>query len=201
MRRLILVPWATAILAGCGTSASGAAAAATDAANDAATDANAPDGVSPDIFVTDLADDVCGDAPASGPFACGSKLTCEATQACVGTGQGVCGGPAPDASGNCGAGCSARQCGGGMHCLCTSYQCVDLPKACNDCTCAKTLANMSQCKCQDAGGAVKFDRPGAYSGELRCSAAHIIAHSTASFCNCGSVARPAPSCWMHPYHS
>ena len=107
---------------------------------------------------TNIGTDTSDIVPA--PFACGPSLTCETDQACAGTGQGMCGGPAPNAAGHCAPGCSAMDCGGSMHCLCTFYECVDLPVGCRNCTCAKTPGHES-CPCDDAAAHVELNCPGA----------------------------------------
>ncbi len=167
MKPFLVLLAVCAALDACGASANGTGADATaDADQDAALN-DAADTATADAVVADASPDVEFDTAtgtddaAGGPFTCGASLSCQPNQACTSMGQGVCGGPAPDANGKCGPNCSAMQCGGGMHCLCTSFQCVDLPSGCHDCTCAKSLPNTSQCTCQDTGGSVRLDCPGA----------------------------------------
>lgn len=96
---------------------------------------------------------------AAGLFACGATTKCQADQACASRGQGVCGGPAPDANGHCAPDCLAMDCGGSMHCLCSSYWCEDLPAGCTSCDCA-TPPDAS-CMCDDSQGHVTFECAGA----------------------------------------
>lgn len=109
---------------------------------------------------------IAGDAAGGGgdaattTGACGPDLTCQAPQACQILGQGACGGPAPAANGTCAPGCTATECGGGMHCLCDSYECIDLQAGCTGCDCKWTDWHTS-CACDDSTGVVVLDCPGA----------------------------------------
>jgi len=97
---------------------------------------------------------------ATGPIACGhGGLTCDADEACVGTGQGACGGPAPGPEG-CGPDCQAYSCGGGVHCLCSSFQCEDLD-GCRTCACLVARPGNSSCLCEEVDGRFTLDCPGA----------------------------------------
>ncbi len=129
----------------------------------------AEDTAQPQDIEEDLTEDTAGDTAqpqdaaedtvGGGTFACGAKLTCQAGQACASRGQGVCGGPPPDANGQCEPDCFAMDCGGSTHCLCATYWCEDLPAGCASCDCA--VPPDASCVCSDTGGAVQFDCPGA----------------------------------------
>lgn len=109
---------------------------------------------------TDAADAASAGDAAAAPGSCGPSLTCQPSQACQSLGQGVCGGPAPAADGSCAPGCSAFECGGGKHCMCTSYECIDLPAGCDGCDCTWTDWHKS-CSCDDSGGVTLLLCPGA----------------------------------------
>ena len=111
-------------------------------------------GTTDDAVSSDTAD------ATAAPFACGHALTCTPPQACEAIGQGACGGPAPNPDGSCAPGCSATDCGGSMHCLCTSYNCIDLPAGCQGCNCTWTDWHTS-CQCDDSAGGTQLDCPGA----------------------------------------
>lgn len=94
-----------------------------------------------------------------GDYACGSLASCGERQACASRGQGTCDGPAPDARGRCAPNCAPYNCGGGVHCLCDTFWCEDLPTGCSSCSCA--TAPDASCQCDDADGHVRFSCMGA----------------------------------------
>jgi len=93
-------------------------------------------------------------------FKCGASKTCAiGTQRCDSRGQGMCGGPPVPDAGTCGPNCSATTCGSSSApvCMCTTYSCVALPTACNDCKC---LGLPSYCVCKkDADGSIHTSCP------------------------------------------
>jgi hypothetical protein len=131
---------------------------------------NDPSPGTADTAVGDTGGDVTGGDAAGGDAAggdagstggkCGPSLSCEAGQACQSLGQGACVGPAPDENGQCAPGCSPTECGGSMHCLCTSYSCIDLPAGWTGCDYEWTDWHQS-CICDDSTGMVTLDCPGA----------------------------------------
>lgn len=102
------------------------------------------------------------DEVASGSFTCGAAgLVCDAGQMCVGMGQGACVGPPPDANGACEPNCAPVFCGDSEKCLCNSYRCDAAPSGCTTCGCAAASPNLSFCACEDEGGELRLDCPGA----------------------------------------
>lgn len=149
MKRTIALVSLTLMLTACdGTEASGpgdALGADATAGDAGVTGADTPDGTPQD---------------AAGAMACGPTTTCVPPQACEALGQGTCGGPAPGPDGKCAPGCSPMECGGGTHCLCGTYKCIDLPPGCTGCDCTWTDWHQS-CICDDSTGLVVLQCPGA----------------------------------------
>lgn len=105
-----------------------------------------------DTTVTDLpASDVRWHDVGSA-FPCGAKSVCGFGQYCSSMGQGMCGGaPVPD-SGLCPPDCQPTTCPNGQYvCICTTYQCKNLPSGCSDCTCLKQANPGCMCKSQYGG--------------------------------------------------
>ena len=143
-----------------GSTPAGGTTAGDTTAGDTTGDTIATDTPPADTPLADTATEDAGPADtAAGLFACGATTKCQADQACASRGQGVCGGPAPDANGHCAPDCLAMDCGGSMHCLCSSYWCEDLPAGCTSCDCA-TPPDAS-CMCDDSQGHVTFECAGA----------------------------------------
>jgi len=167
MRQFLIVGALGALVLACGTSGGGTGATPADAGA-IGTDVTVPSdggGITDQDagLVPDAADPQDSQTTAGGRFACGARMRCESDQACAGRGQGVCGGLSPDANGRCGPNCQPTECGGGVFCLCATFECVALPAGCAECECAlAALPTWRQgCMCTAQEGHVQLDCPGA----------------------------------------
>jgi len=133
-----------------------------DGARDAAEDTRSPDDTTNDARDEAAAvGDTDRDAEVqAGEVACGhGGLTCGPDEACVGTGQGACGGPEPGPDG-CGPDCEAFACDGAMHCLCSGFECQALD-ACRTCACLLARPGNASCLCEEEAGRFTLGCPGA----------------------------------------